>query len=556
MIRVRAVCRCAALSLVFLAICNVALAVDISGPQAAALDQPRVNALVRRTATGTPLSADLGFGRSFNIEAFYDTGASGILLSNSTADLLGVRRARHPEPNGPLVVFEDVGVAGSDEFNVSEPLHIGIAPYHPGTDVDNFSTYQTVYSQKFGPVLTQIGPLTANPNPFLENIDVFGMPTMAGKVVVMDPKPLDTFLDTMRTYVYDPGTPFGSASADSNPGIPATNRHVELSYASFDRFTKIIPSSAAGPTLRNNPFIGPNPVTQLDANPPVDTTPPVTIRNGAFATSGSFLLDTGAAASIISRETAEGVHVRYAPGTYGSENPRLVNFDGTVVPNQFTLTIGGIGGTTKVAGFYLDSMLLRTREGDAANDNDPAHLKFLDAPLLVADITVTDPVTAQSLTLDGILGMNFLVASAFISESFPPEIGDLTPGAFDWLVFDEPAGVLGLDVKHELLQFVLGDLDGNGVLDNFDIEPFEQALTNSEAHAAAYPLADDSALRGDVNGDGTFDNFDIQPFEQLLTGSSSAAAQVPEPPAILLALVGLAALLGSRRVALSGARTS
>jgi len=423
--------------------------------QSAALDQPRIYALLRRTAGGVPLTADFGGQQTFNIEAFLDTGASGLLLSNNTADFLGVQRSHFPEPSGPLVTYEDVGVNGSDVFNVSESLHMSLAPYHPDSDVDNPATYNTVYNQNFGPLRLQVGPAGGNPDPFLEDLDVLGMPAMAGKVVVMDPKPVDTFLDTIRTYIYNPGTPFNPAAADTNPGIPSVNRHVKLSYASFDRFTKVLPAGAPGPTLRNNPFIGPNPVAKLDPSPPPDDTPPVTITLNGVSANGSFLLDTGAAASIISVNEAANVHVRYKGGTQGTDNPQLEVFNpakpgdpGTPLPDQFQLTIGGIGGTSRIAGFFLDSMLVRTEEAAPGVDGDANNLLFAGAPVLVDDITVKDPVTLQTLTLDGIFGMNYLVASANIIEAEPlPIIFDLTPGPANWLVFDEQAGELGLDVK-------------------------------------------------------------------------------------------------------------
>ena len=90
------------------------------------------------------------------------------------------------------------------------------------------------------------------------------MPTMAGKVVVMDPTPLEDWenLDYMHAFVYNPGTPFTPGNAAS-PGIPTTNRHIRLSYGSFDRFSEITPTGAPGPTLAHNPFIGPDPVAKL-----------------------------------------------------------------------------------------------------------------------------------------------------------------------------------------------------------------------------------------------------------------------------------------------------
>ena len=71
---------------------------------------------------------------------------------------------------------------------------------------------------------------------------------------------------------------------------------------------------------------------------------------------------------------------------------------------------------------------------------------------------------------------------------------------------------------------VLGDMDGDDDLDNFDIQPFELALTDASAFISQYPDVVNYADRGDIDGDGDFDNFDIQPFEQLLTGGATAQA--------------------------------
>ena len=72
---------------------------------------------------------------------------------------------------------------------------------------------------------------------------------------------------------------------------------------------------------------------------------------------------------------------------------------------------------------------------------------------------------------------------------------------------------------------LVGDMNDDGIVDNFDIQPFEMALTDAAAYLAIYELTD-YQQRGDADGDGAFNNFDIGAFEGLL-GQSSAAAELP-----------------------------
>jgi probable HAF family extracellular repeat protein len=63
---------------------------------------------------------------------------------------------------------------------------------------------------------------------------------------------------------------------------------------------------------------------------------------------------------------------------------------------------------------------------------------------------------------------------------------------------------------------LLGDLNCDGFVNAFDIDPFVLALTNPSGYASAYPNCD--IMRADANGDGAVNAFDIDPFVVLLIG--------------------------------------
>ena len=64
--------------------------------------------------------------------------------------------------------------------------------------------------------------------------------------------------------------------------------------------------------------------------------------------------------------------------------------------------------------------------------------------------------------------------------------------------------------------FQLGDLNCDGAVNAFDIDPFVLALTDPAGYAAAWPDCD--IMLADCNGDGVVNAFDIDPFVELLTG--------------------------------------
>ena len=62
----------------------------------------------------------------------------------------------------------------------------------------------------------------------------------------------------------------------------------------------------------------------------------------------------------------------------------------------------------------------------------------------------------------------------------------------------------------------VGDANCDGVVDNFDIDPFVLAASNPSQYAIDYPECE--ALLADMNEDGSVNNFDIDPFVGALVG--------------------------------------
>ena len=67
-----------------------------------------------------------------------------------------------------------------------------------------------------------------------------------------------------------------------------------------------------------------------------------------------------------------------------------------------------------------------------------------------------------------------------------------------------------------LSNYNTGDLNCDGAVDAFDIDPFVLALTDPAGYATAWPDCD--IMLADCNGDGVVDAFDIDPFIELLLG--------------------------------------
>ncbi len=417
----------AAVSLaVALALERGAGAVDIQGVLPAAADYPQTHALLIDPTTGAVVTGSGAYSGVYDIQGYLDTGTSGILLSQETQQGLGVGLDSYI---GTPTTFNDYTVGGIDTYWVSPPYSVSTAPFSADNDayLGNPPPATSAYTNTVGPLQMEINQQAANAA--IGPIDILGMPVMMNKVTVLDIRPDNstTNLGETKTYIYNPGTPYNPGTLDTNPGIVPTQYYVRLTYTSFSSFTRVSPSGAPGPQQDPNPVIGPNPVDGTSAS-----TPPVTISFTGRTATGSFLFDTGAQASFISTAEAAALDVTYASGTNASGDPYLITADTQqTIPHQFVISLVGANGQSQeAAGFYLDSLALQTTEG--------ATIRFLEAPVFVEDVTLQNPTTGQTLTLDGDLGMNFFEPSMDVNGA------NAVTSPFDWLTIDEPGGMLGL----------------------------------------------------------------------------------------------------------------
>ena len=401
------------------------LAVEVEGVLPASLDQPRIYMAIGVDAKGPPLVAKATAGAladllggalddgkkhakdeevtQFAIEAFLDTGASDVMLSKATADGLGIKLT-------PGAKFHDVGVGGGEAFDVAGPFFVRLGDYSSNTEGDDLATY----SPAVGPLRIAIRESAGLIDEMTGGVDLAGMPAMLGKVIVCDCRPVAKF-DKLKTTLVAPGDKSIPAIVDST---------IALTYVDFARFTRHEPASGPRVSLAASPMIGPNPFDKKDA------AKPVTITRGGKTATLTMLLDTGAASSMISTAKAREL------GIVVDESGKLTNVP---AKEQFTLPIGGIGATKDVHGFYVDVVELPVARGEP--------IRYRKAPLLVTDVSVRDEKTGETYTLDGVFGMNYLVASADVSTGLDAGVDDIHDGAFDGFVIDHSRKTLGLKIN-------------------------------------------------------------------------------------------------------------
>jgi len=320
--------------------------------------------------------------------AILDSGASGHVLSQGTAERFGVT----PEAGSRYV---ETGMSGEHAMKVSRPITLEVADLEPEDDdaprharrTKPASLRLTAQRLLLNEAPADLAAALLSPGAM---VDVVGMPLIRAHVIEIVPQEDALPALTVRLH-------------PSSAGL-AVDTWIALTLVDFNR-----------PHPRNR-----GPLPSLATNPVVTG---VRTIIGTRDAEGDWLLDTGAACTMISTATARRLGLVDANGA-PSRRP------------EFTLPIGGIaGGHQSLPGFRLDRLELAA-SGDRT-------LVFPHPAVVVHDIS-TVRADGTTVTLDGVLGMNLLL---------PSGTGMTLLGASEQL--PAPFERVVIDVAHARLGFAL-----------------------------------------------------------------------------------------------------
>ncbi len=194
-------------------------------------------------------------------------------------------------------------------------------------------------------------------------------------------------------------------------------------------------------------------------------------------------------------------------GSYQPEaGPILTQLDGLPAAGLFSLRI--VDDKSNDTGTFLNWAVTITSE-DFAERFDGRAEDAAEFDLGICTIELLDGAVNLSLETDPFApGDRIVRYSVALTNPGPSGSGTVRVTDCGGNYCDVPVTLAGAG-------FPLGDLNCDGVLNAFDIDPFILALTDEAAYAVAYPDCD--ILLADLNGDGVVNAFDIDPFIEVLT---------------------------------------
>jgi hypothetical protein len=207
--------------------------------------------------------------------------------------------------------------------------------------------------------------------------------------------------------------------------------------------------------------------------------------------------------------TPDGENVGFMQGNMSLSQ----QIDGLVVDEQYEITFA-YNGRAHDSGWNGVGHLTVTLDAETVRDTD---LEPVDPAGTVdtADYEHTSTFTAppESMLL------------TFAQSGLP---ADLDPPADETILIDNVA------IRLAGGGTLLGDVNGDGVVNGLDVDPFVDVLLNGPYQAEA-----------DMNEDAVVNGLDVDPFVDAVVGAGSQA--VPEPSTVLMLVIGLLAVGVVRR---------
>jgi hypothetical protein len=322
--------------------------------------------------------------------AILDTGASGHILSAATAARFGIEVERGAR-------YVEAGMSGDHVLGVSRPIALGVSGVEPEAADDDARPRRgpepapfRLAAQRFLLNDAPSDPAAALLSPG-SMVDVVGMPLIRERVIEIEPT----------------SGPPGALALRLHPSAAGLRTDAWIALTLVDYNRRDPRNRGPLPSLATNPLV-----------------PDVTITLGTTDVEGDWLLDTGAACSMISTKAARRLGLVDAAGTP------------TRAPD-FTLPVGGVGGGHhNLPGFRLDQLTLETADGRT--------LVFPDPAVIIHDVSTKND-DGDTITLDGILGMNLLLPSG--SGVTMLGASKQLPGPFERVVIDVAGKRLGLRLR-------------------------------------------------------------------------------------------------------------
>lgn len=503
-----------------------------------------------------------------------DTGANAILIVDAAAQEL--ENTTGYQTDG---TFLEIGVGGTTEYDISAPYRFSFA------GSDGTPHYLTGSSGQGVRILSNPDSVLAAKIEEGGIAGIVGMPAMTGRVTTLGfsqegseypATPIDEWDIWELIALLSGGTSMQTtfsntlaAGSDNRYTVALDNR---IQFSAEEGLPSDSPSGAALPEYADVPFLTAK-VNKVGAD------------DVFREIEGTFLLDTGAQFSIISRRVA------YALGL--DENG-----DGSIDDEAIgSISITGVGGVQEsVPILCLDELRLPSEQGVDIIWNDPSDpSEAIGIQLLVMDLfpcadincdgivdeddiaiiddhrglivspgdipsgdinsdgvvddldlAIAQEQLGESDFIDGVFGIDMLTSGCNINvetyEIYGTPFFDQVH--FDFRNWENGQGALVLDINSEYNTVVTpdipGDANGDGKVDGSDATILATHWQQSTTEGASV---------GDFNGDGFVDGSDATILAtNWQNGVTFSNAAVPEPPIwILLASLGLFGVLQWRR---------